>query len=161
MAKKANIAYLLTISFLMLIAPVISSIIEVYSETVITNKWDVAGKWFVFWGLGVRLFTAGLRQAIRPEFTAKEIFNIAGKESFLLIKELGLSNLCLGVVSMLALFNTYFCKAGAISGGLYLGIAGIEHIIKKPASINETVAMISDLFIMAVMILYLLNSSWM
>lgn len=31
------------------------------------------GKWFVFWTVGVRLFTAGLRQIWRPQFTAQKI----------------------------------------------------------------------------------------
>ena len=46
----------------------------------------------------------------------------------------------------------------AIVGGLYFGMAGIQHIYKKPASANETIALFSDLFIFTILLLYLLFS---
>jgi hypothetical protein len=44
--------------------------------------------------------------------------------------------------------------AAAFTGGLYMGIAGIQHIIKKPSTPNEMVAMVSDIFIFLVMAVY-------
>mgnify|MGYP006989339736 CR=1 FL=1 len=46
--------------------------------------------------------------------------------------------------------------AAAFVGGLYFGIAGINHIIKKPAGLNEWIAMVSDIFIFLVMVAYLI-----
>jgi hypothetical protein len=43
----------------------------------------------------------------------------------------------------------------AIIEGLYFGLAGIQHILKKPDSANESIAMISDLFIFLLIGLYL------
>ena len=37
-------------------------------------------KWFVFYAVGMRLLTAGIKQAIEPEFTAKEIFGITDSD---------------------------------------------------------------------------------
>jgi len=46
----------------------------------------------------------------------------------------------------------------AISGGLFIGIAGIQHVIKKPISFNEKVAMISNIFIFFIMITFIIYS---
>jgi hypothetical protein len=34
----------------------------------------LVGHWFVFWGVGIRLGLAGLRQFLQPSFTARDIF---------------------------------------------------------------------------------------
>ena len=43
----------------------------------------------------------------------------------------------------------------AITGGLYFGLAGLLHVFRAPASLNETIAKVSDLFIFGVVLLYL------
>jgi hypothetical protein len=116
------------------------------------------GKWFVFWAIGIRLFTAGLRQAAKPAFTAKDIFHIDSIESHIIIRELGFANICFGLLGILSLFVPEWRTAAAFTGGMYMGIAGVYHIIKKPASPNEVIAMVSDIFIFLVMAGYVFIS---
>jgi len=114
----------------------------------------LTGKWFVFWGIGVRLFTAGLRQVLKPGFTVQEIFHMKSTESQVIVRELGFANICFGLTAIIAFFIPTWLTAAAFTGGLYMGIAGFYHIIKKPAGPNEVIAMVSDLFIFAVMAVY-------
>jgi hypothetical protein len=37
------------------------------------DLWLLLGRWFVFWAVGVRLLTAGIRQIAQPRFTAETI----------------------------------------------------------------------------------------
>ena len=121
-------------------------------------NWNLIGKWFVFWGIGVRLFIAGVRQIIKPAFTAQEIFNISSEESFVIVKELGYSNLCMGLMGIFSVFSPCWTIIIAVGGGLYFGFAGVQHIIKKPVSMNENIALVSDFWIFGVMLLYIVFS---
>lgn len=47
-----------------------------------TDVWAVMIKWFVFCGVGLRLFTCGMKQAISPGFTAKVIFELEDSKSY-------------------------------------------------------------------------------
>jgi len=47
------------------------------------------GKWFLFWGAGVRLCIAGIRQLVQPRFTAEEIFGFTGEDAVKVVRELG------------------------------------------------------------------------
>lgn len=138
----------------MLILPLISAAIEADFFKPIPGLLLVIGKWFLFWAVGMRLFTAGIRQAIKPEFTARDIFHINDSQSHVIVRELGFMNICLGLTAILSLFIPGWRTAAAFAGGLYMSIAGIQHIIKKPVSPNEVVAMVSDLFIFVVMGMY-------
>jgi hypothetical protein len=151
---KVNKTYFYMIILLMLVLPVISIIIN-YHYHQDEPLMLVIGKWFTFWAIGLRLLLAGLRQTIKPAFTAKEIFNLEGAESFVIVRELGFANLCFGLIGSLSLFMPEWRSAAAFTGGLYMGIAGIYHIIKKPEGFNEIVAMVSDIFIFLVLALYL------
>jgi len=157
MAKNKFPIYLISVLLFMFILPVVSISVELFLHKSLLS-WLLIGKWFVFWSIGVRLFIAGIRQALKPEFTAKEIFHIRGEESFVVIKELGFANLSIGLMGMLSLLKTEWCSVVAIGGGLFFGLAGILHVLKKPDSNNEIIAMISDLFIFAVALCYLFFS---
>ena len=50
---------------------------------------SLVGKWFAFWSVGVRLISAGSRQVLQPEYTAKVILGLESGESLLLVRELG------------------------------------------------------------------------
>ena len=151
---KISKLYLISVVLLMLILPIISIVTDHYANYQ-TPLLVLAGKWFVFWAIGVRLLTAGLRQVTKPSFTAKEIFHIESKDAQLIVIELGFANICFGISGILSLFIPEWRSAAAFIGGLYMGIAGVYHVIKKPASPNEVLAMISDLFILVVMAIYL------
>ena len=146
--------YVISVILLMLVLPVVS-IVASHWVSGAPLGWLLIGRWFVFWALGVRLLTAGIRQAMKPEFTAKEIFHFSGDESFVVVRELGFANISLGLIGVLSLIKVEWTQAAAICGGLYMGIAGMMHFFKKPVSFNEWVAMISDLFIFVISVLYL------
>jgi hypothetical protein len=116
--------------------------------------WALIGKWFIFWAVGIRLFTAGINQASNPAFTGS-IFHLKSQESFVVIRELGFANISLGIMGILSVINSNWRILAAIAGGLYLGLAGIQHVFKKPDSRNEVIAMLYDLMVMLVVIVYL------
>jgi hypothetical protein len=157
MSKKGPSLYLVSVLLFMLVLPTASIAVENFNHQTPVNN-NLIGKWFVFWVIGVRLFIAGLRQVFKPAFTAQEIFHIKSEESFVVVKELGLANICMGSMGILSLLNPDWCLLAAIGGGLYFGLAGILHVIKKPVSTNETIAMVSDLLFFVLMAVYLYNA---
>src|ERR1700744_1160934 len=108
----------------MLVFPVASVLINARYD-VTSTLIQLTGKWFVFWAIGIRLFTAGLRQAAKPEFTAKDIFHINSVESHTIVRELGFANICFGLLGILSLFVPEWRTAAAFTGGMYMGIAGV------------------------------------
>jgi hypothetical protein len=154
MKNQVNKLYLWTVLLSMLILPVLSTATDHYFNPSVALLL-LTGKWFVFWAIGVRLFTAGLRQVIKPAFTAGQISHISAPEAHVIVKELGLANICMGLTGMLSLLIPGWLSAAAFIGGLYLGIAGINHLIKKPVSLNEIIATVSDIYIFLLMAGYL------
>ena len=112
------------------------------------------GKWFVFWSVGVRLTLAGLRQALQPEFTAKQIFHMVGDEATPVVRELGFANLATGVVGLLSLGFGSFVLPVAIASAIFYGAAGVGHLRERDSSFSENLAMVSDLFIFVVLAIY-------
>ncbi len=151
--SKVGKTYLYSVLAFMLILPLLSVLID-YRFNNSASFWMLIGKWFLFWAVGVRLFIAGLRQIFNPAFTAKEIFHLNGDESFVIIRELGFATLCFGTISIVSLFVPQWRIVAAIQGGMFYGLAGAIHVIKKPAGANEFVAMVSDIFIALVMFGY-------
>jgi hypothetical protein len=156
MSKKGPSLYVVSVLLFMLILPLLSISLEHFNHQARINN-DLIGKWFVFWVIGVRLFIAGLRQVFKPAFTAQEIFHIKSEESFVVVRELGLANICMGSIGILSILNLDWCPLAAVGGGLYFGLAGFLHVIKKPVSTNETIAMVSDLLFFALMVVYMYN----
>ena len=146
-AEKLSPGYLATVLLLMGVLPAISIVVERSSAQ---GLWEVAFRWFVFWGIGIRLFLAGVRQAIQPSFTAREIFHLASADAEVIVRELGFANICLGLTAAISGFVPGWRMGAAFAGGLYFGIAGAMHVTKRPATPNEWVALLSDLFIFAV-----------
>jgi hypothetical protein len=116
--------------------------------------WDI-GKWFTFWGCGVRLFLAGVMQVARPGFTAESIFNLHDPAAHGLVREIGLGNLSLGTIGLVSLFASSWVVPAAVAGGLYYGLAGLGHLVRKDRNSHEQVAMISDLLIAALLAVFI------
>jgi len=145
--------YLIIVLLLMLVLPILSVVFDyVFHRQTFILIPDIT-QWFIFWPVGIRLFTAGCKQVLQPAFTAREIFHLKETESFIIVKELGFANICLGIVAICSLFIPEWRMAASCSGGLYFGIAGFSHIIKKPAGANEWIAMVSDMFIFLIMVM--------
>jgi hypothetical protein len=153
---KLNKPYCLAVVSLTIILPVLSVLVEWKVRGGSLTSLSLTGKWFIFWAVGVRLFTAGLRQVINPTFTAKDIFHIEDNASHAIVRELGFANICFGAVGIISLFLPPWRIVSAFGSGLFYGIAGFNHIAKKAASPNEVLALLSDLFIFVALLLYVL-----
>ena len=151
--KKKNHSYLTMNLLFLIILPAFSISEEIIFEHESFN-WALAGKWFIFWAIGMRLFTAGISQATNPGFTAR-IFKMKTQESFVVIRELGFANISMGITGILSVINDQWRLLAAISGGFFLGLAGILHLFKRPDSKNEVIAMIYDLSVLVLILFYL------
>ncbi len=150
-------SYLLVVLALSLFLPALSVLVEWLMKR---NPFDpavVIGKWFIFWAVGVRLFIAGFRQVSNPSFTAKDIFHIEHEPSHAIVRELGFANLCFGLIGIVSLFVPAWRVVSAFGSGLYYGIAGANHFVRKAASANETVAMVSDILIFLALTAYVVH----
>jgi hypothetical protein len=136
--------YLAVVVLLMLVLPIASIAIDV-ATTHGALSLALIGRWFVFWSVGVRLFLAGLRQIIQPQYTARVIFHLKHDESRVVIRELGFANVAIGLVGCGSLIWRSWAPAGAIAGTVFYLLAGLNHIGQSDRSSLESVAMVSDL----------------
>ncbi len=144
--------YIVVVALTMLILPLVSIAIDLGLHPGASSVVFSIGRWFVFWGVGVRLFLAGTRQFIQPAFTAREIFHTTSDEVLPAVRELGLANFSASVAALLSLAIPSFVLPAAIFGGIFYGAAGILHVVGPDRSRNENIAMVSDLGIAVVLI---------
>jgi uncharacterized membrane protein HdeD (DUF308 family) len=115
---------------------------------------SLTGKWFVFWGAGVRLFLAGLRQLFQPKFTAQQIFDLHHDDVLPVVRELGVANLATGTAGMVSLAQPGFVLPVALIAAIFYGIAGLRHAITSKRNRNENIAMLSDLAVSLIFAAY-------
>ena len=142
--------YYLSIIFLMIIFPVCSIMIDLSMNSP-TNLLQVILKWFVFWAIGIRLTTAGLRQIFQPKFTSKEILGIIETRSLILVRELGFSNLSIGMIAIISSVVPHWLLPAATAGGLFMGFAGVHHLFQSNKNHRQQFAMVSDLAIFLIL----------
>jgi hypothetical protein len=142
--------YLAVVVLTMVVLP-IASIVIAHALAPATALSFLIGQWFVFWSVGVRLALAGVRQFLQPVFTAKQIFHMTSDEALPVVRELGVANVATGVVGLLSLWFPDFVVPVAISACIFYGVAGTRHIAEHNRSRNETIAMVSDLFLFVVL----------
>lgn len=148
--------YLIVLAF-MLVLPVLSIAIDgAVSEAGLSLA--LLGKWFVFWSVGVRLFTAGVKQIVDPAFTAQSIFETSDRGARVVVQELGFANVAAGLVGILSLWFPEWTKPVAAYALVFYGAAAIKHITNARRNALENVATISDAWISAVMLVFLLGS---
>jgi len=71
--------YLIIVLLLMLVLPILSVVFDyVFHRQTFILIPDIT-QWFIFWPVGIRLFTAGCKQVLQPAFTAREIFHLKEK----------------------------------------------------------------------------------
>jgi hypothetical protein len=143
--------YLFVVAALMLLLPAGSWIAEAILRGVPVSM-AVAAKWFVFWSVGVRLLSAGLKQVLQPEYTARVILNLKGEEALLVIRELGFANMAIGVLGIVSLGLPTWRLPGALVGGLFYGLAAGNHVMQSHRSRPENIAMVSDAFAAVVLL---------
>lgn len=149
-----NKTYIVLVSLLTFALPTICSAGEILINKDTAFSFALTGKWFIFSAVGLRLFIAGVKQATDPAFTAKEIFHIDNPDSFPIVRELGFANLCFGLIGIISLFLPQWRIVSAFGSGLYYGIAGLQHLLKKPAGINEKFALVTDIIIFLLLLAY-------
>ena len=124
------------------------------------SQWSflaLCGKWFAFWGGGVRLLIAGLRQKLRPQFTARDIFGIQSADALPVVRELGAANLAMGLVGTLSLPLPVYAGM-ALAAGIFYACAGVQHAFARERNTKRTVAMLTDILIAIVLLLYSVSS---
>jgi hypothetical protein len=156
-ANDANKTYVIVVTVLTFILPTVSFVIDhMTSNAALT--FELFSKWFIFSAVGLRLLLAGIRQTTKPSFTAKEIFHIGSPDSFPIIRELGFANLCFGLVGLVSFFKPDWRIVSAFASGLYYGIAGLQHLIKKPVGTNEKFALWTDFVIFILLLIYFMKT---
>jgi hypothetical protein len=144
--------YFLVVAALMLIFPLVSIWIQaMLGEHGMLSTFIVI-RWFVFWSVGVRLVRAGLRQIIQPQYTAEKILGINGRDSLLLVRELGFANVAMGFAAVLSLWYPQWVLPMGIVGSIFYGLAGINHAMGTHCNALQIVAMVSDLFAAAILL---------
>ncbi len=146
--------YLATVLLLMLVLPAGSVLLDPAFAPTVAVAMPLVGKWFVFWACGWRLLLAGLRQFFQPRFTAEAIFGLTSDDALPLVRELGVANFATGAVGILSLLRPDFTLPVAVTSTIFYGIAGIRHAAAGHRTGNENIAMISDLFVAAILTSY-------
>jgi hypothetical protein len=145
-----NKTYFWIVSVLTVVAPAASVVLAKLVFASPTAIFDLTGAWFLFWALGARQVLAGLLQAGKPEFTARDIFHIQSREGDPIVRELGYANICMGAAAMISIACPEWRMCAAFTSGTYFGLAGTMHALKGAASGNERFALYSDVFIFVV-----------
>ncbi|MGB6535974.1 MAG: DUF6790 family protein [Xanthobacteraceae bacterium] len=152
--------YFLTVILLLFVFPVVSLGAELLWDHGAADAIPLVGKWFVFWAVGVRLFIAGVRQVLAPQFTAESIFAIKDRAALPIVREVGFGNLAMGALGLASLARPDWLVPAAIVGGLYYGLAGGGHVLRRARDFNSRVAMLSDLAMLAVLGVFVASRFW-
>ena len=150
--------YFASVILLLLVFPAISVAVEGGLSHHTMSAVFLIGKWFCFWAVGIRLFAAGIRQVIQPQFTAEEIFGIRESGALPIVRELGFANLSMGLLGICSLARAGWIVPAAIVGGLYYGLAGAGHVSQKNRNAKEWMAMVSDGFVFVVLLVFVVKS---
>ena len=150
--------YIAIVILLMVISPALSVAIEAAVSHHAVSIFALTAKWFVFWAVGIRQFSAGVRQTLQPQFTAAEIFEIHDPASYPIVREVGFGNLSMGALGICSLYRPGWLMPAAVVGGLYYGLAGLLHASRKGKNVMEQTAMISDAFAFVVLLVVVVRS---
>lgn len=148
--------YIFLITLLLLVFPLAATAVDVILHPG-AGIVMLAGKWFTFFPVGVRLFLAGVRQTTQPSFTAAKIFKIADVHAHPIVREVGFANLAMGTLGLASLAVPAWLVPAALVGGLYYGLAGLGHAINAERNAKEQFALISDLLIFLALAAFVAN----
>jgi len=147
--------YIVLVVLVMLVLPALSVIHERYFLGSHAGLLLLIGKWFVFWGVGVRVVSAGVHQAINPRYTAETILGLKTSEPWLVVRELGFANIAFGAVALGSALAHNWLTPAALAGAVFYGLAGINHLATKSRNRLQNVAMLSDLYACVILCAYL------
>lgn len=134
--------YIYIVVALLFVLPAVCTLFEIMLGA--SDIIAIAGKWLVFWAVGIRLFAAGLKQASDPSFTAQSIFGLSDERSYPIVREVGFGNLSMGTLGILSLVMPSWTVPAALVGGLYYLLAGWGHMARKERNSLEQTALITD-----------------
>ena len=137
--------YIISIVLLLAVLPAASVALEMALRG--GELLPILTKWFVFWPVGVRLFLAGVRQTMQPQFTAEDIFGIRDPAAQSVVREVGFGNLSMGTLGLASLMLPAWTVPAALVGGLYYGLAGMGHAMRGERNQKENAALVSDVLI--------------
>jgi hypothetical protein len=148
---------------LMLVLPMASIALEVFVDHHVVLNVALAGKWFVFWAVGARLFIAGLRQIVQPRYTAETILGVKDPDATLIVRELGFANTAIGSAGLGSIYLAGWILPVAVIGSIFYGLAGINHVTHRSRNTLQTVAMTSDFFAATVLLVFCVvtTSKWL
>ncbi len=149
--------YFASVILLLFVFPIASVAINAHFHPD-TKILVLIGRWFTFWAVGVRLFIAGIRQVVQPEFTSREIFQIPGKVAIPIVREVGFANISMGLLGLSVLVRPEWTIPAALAGGLYYGLAGAGHVGRTERNAKEQTAMFSDFFVFLVLAVFVVKS---
>jgi len=138
--------YIIIVLLLMLVLPALSVVKDRYFPGSDAGILPLIGKWYVFWGVGIRLVSAGVRQALNPRYTAETILGLKTPEPWLVVRELGFANVAIGMVALGSILAPHWLTPAAVAGAVFYGLAGANHLVTKNRTRLQNVAMLSDLF---------------
>ncbi|MGA3157258.1 MAG: DUF6790 family protein [Steroidobacteraceae bacterium] len=144
--------YFWMVGALMFAFPVTSTLLDTLLKHHGVLTAATTAKWFVFWAVGLRLLLAGLRQIIQPRYTAETILGIKDPDAMLVVRELGFANTAFGVIGVVSIATHTWILPTATAGAIFYGLAGVNHLPHKHRNKLENVAMLSDLFVAAVLL---------
>jgi hypothetical protein len=112
----------------------------------------------VFWGIGVRLFAAGISQIARPRFTSKTILGIDAPEADQVVQELGFANAAIGAAALISSLVPSWAPAIGFAGGLFLLLAALRHTPKKDKNAKEWTALATDYLVGIIALVFAVSS---
>lgn len=151
--------YRLLIVLITIVLPVLGVVFDLSGSGWTADPWPSIGKWFVFWGVGIRPFTAGIVQIVYPKFTSSSILGTTNKGADQVVQELGFANVALGAVGLVASWwLPGWTFPAALAGAIFLGLAGLRHVAKRAKKPNEAVDTYTDIFVAVVLAAFLIVS---
>lgn len=143
--------YLISIVILMVLGPASSVALAVYRVPDTPMAFLIL-RWAVVWMVGGRLFLAGVRQILQPQYTARTILGIEHGDSQLVVRELGFGNVALGTIGLASIPWPQWTTAAAVGGAIFYGLAGLNHLHAGQRTSSARIAMVSDLWAAAALI---------
>ena len=148
--------YIVLVLLVMLFLPLFSVVHELYFHANHAGVLFLVGKWYVFWGVGVRLASAGIRQALNPRYTAETLLGLKTSEPWFVVRELGFANIAIGVVALGSILTRNWVTPSALAGAVFYGLAGINHLVAKNRNRLQNVALLTGLFASGILCTYCL-----
>jgi len=148
--------YIIIVLLLMLVLSALSVVKEWYFLGSDAGLFLLIGKWFVFWGVAIRLTSARARQAMNPKYTAETILGLETSEPRVVVRKLGCANIAIGTGEFASILAHQWRTPAVVAGAIFYGLAGDNHLVAKNRNRLQNVAALSDLLACSILCVYCL-----